>query len=228
MRMWQNPIYRLKTNEGVYIFVDVTTSCCPGLGPNMVIWKIAEFFKSKGVVSILDFGAGALRHTFPLLDMGFQVCAVEFKEQFERKACRLALNKAKKSPDFSALIFPDEFIKSKHKFDAALLTFVITTMPRADERRKLLKFLKKRLKANSFIFWMSQYGKYEQIKRLENQVKDGWYLHPERKNHSFYTEFNNSKIDDMLNRIGYRRIHVFSQRGNDQFRLYSRGAGKWP
>lgn len=223
MHIWNKPIYKLKAINGKYISIDVTTSCCPALPPNKVIWEVAKFLKERKVNSILDFGAGSLRHTFPLLACGFQVCAVEFIEQFQRNVCHLALQIAKKSPNFSALIFPEEFIKNRRKFDAAILAFVVPTMPRDNERKKLLKLLRRKLESNSYIFWMSQYGKYGPVVGAANRVKDGWYLHPERKNHSFYTEFRNTEIDDMFKKIGFNRLRVFSQRGSDQFRLYFRG-----
>lgn len=226
--MWKSPYYRLKAKNGKYIFIDVTTSCAPGLKPNKVIIEIAKFLKRKKADKVLDFGAGSLRHTFPLLKKGFQVFAVEFNEQFKKPSCQKALRLAKRSPNFSALIFPGEFIKDKRKFDAALLAFVIPTMPLPDERRKLLKLIKKKLKKIAFIFWMSQYGKYGDTLKENNKVKDGWYLNPKRKKHSFYTEFKNADIDEMFKKIGFERIRVLSERGCDQFRLYSRGGGTWP
>jgi len=82
--MWEKPIYKIKAINGNIITIDVTASCAPGLKPNEVFKKIIPFFKRKNIETILDFGAGSLRHTFPLLKSGFKVCAVEFKEQFQR------------------------------------------------------------------------------------------------------------------------------------------------
>ncbi len=218
--MWESPIYKLKAANGKYIFIDVTTSCSPGLVQNLVIEEIAQFFKRRGVKNILDIGAGSLRHTFPLLRKGFQVCAVEFKGQFKRPICKKALKRANRSPNFSSLMFPDKFIKDKHTFDAAIISFVIPTMPKDKERQKLLKLIKKKLRKKSYIFWMSQYGKQGNVLGLGNRVKDGWFLWPKRKYHSFYTEFKNEEIDEMFRKIKYTRIRSLSKRGCDQFRLY--------
>jgi hypothetical protein len=226
--MWEKPIYRLKAKNGRYVNIDVTTSCAPGLKPNEVFIKIIKFFKRKNIETILDFGAGSLRHTFPLLKSGFKVCAVEFKEQFQRPYCKKALRRAHRSANFSALIFPDQFIKDKRKFDAVILSFVMPTMPIPKERIALLKLLKKKLKRDSVIFWMSQYGKYGNALKETNMVGDGWYLNPTRTLHSFYTEFKNDEIDKVLKEIKHERILSPSKRGNDQFRLYSRGIIKWP
>jgi hypothetical protein len=225
--VWESPVYKLKSAAGKYVQIDVTTSCAANLGPNKVIIPLIAFFKAKGVNSILDFGAGALRHTIPLLAAGFDVWAVEFERQFQSPACRAARALVQNHANFTSLIFPYDFLKCKEHFDAALLAFVLPTMPRKKERTKLLSVLKKKLKEPSYIFWMSQYGKYGDILTDENRVADGWYLHPKRRLHSFYTEFKNAEIDKMIKRIGFDRIRVLGTSGHDQFRLYSRG-GSYP
>jgi len=223
--MWESPIYKLRAENGKYIFIDVTTSCAPGLAPNKVIIEIAQFFKKRKVKRVLDVGAGSLRHTRPLLRRGFQVCAVEYKEQFARPACKEALKRARRSPNFSALIFPNQFIKDERKFDAAIISFVIPTMPKAKERQKLLKIIKKKLRKKSYIVWMSQYGKNQNSLSPANKVNDGWFLWANRKYHSFYTEFTNEEIDEMLKKIKYERIRSPSKRGSDQFRVYKGEGG---
>ena len=79
--MWKKPIYKLKAASGNYINIDVTTSCGANLKPNSVIYEVADFLKIQEVKSILDLGAGALRHTIPLLKAGFEVWSVEFEKQ---------------------------------------------------------------------------------------------------------------------------------------------------
>lgn len=227
--MWETPIYKMRAKSGKYVYIhDVTSSCAPGLSKNKSIDEIASFFTEKGVKTVLDFGAGALRHTLPLLDHGLSVTAVEFEEQFKRPSCRKAFEEAEKSPDFTKLIFPKQFISSRRRFDAALICFVIPTMPRERERTKLLRMIKKKMKKKAYIYWMSQYGKYDGRLVSSQRVGDGWYLHPKRKLHSFYREYKNEDIDLLMERIGFERIKVLSESGHDQFRLYARGGGTWP
>src|SRR5437667_10433899 len=101
MAIWQKPLYQLTTKNGKKIVIDVTSSVSPGLPPNKVIDTLIPFFQQKNVERIIDFGAGSLRHTFPLLDAGFQVCAVEFQENFDRPVCAKALAEAKQHSNFS-------------------------------------------------------------------------------------------------------------------------------
>jgi hypothetical protein len=96
-KLWSKPIYEF-SKGGKKIIIDVTTSVSPGLAPNKVVTDLVPFFERQNVERILDFGAGALRHTFPLLDAGLQVCAVEFEECFARPICSKALADARKDP----------------------------------------------------------------------------------------------------------------------------------
>jgi hypothetical protein len=111
--VWNSPMYQLVSKAGKRITVDVTFSVSAGLPANKLFDDtLIKFFRSKGVESVVDFGAGALRHTFPLIRAGFQVCAVEFEQEFSRPVCAEALRKAEKHPNFCKLIWPCDFKKS--------------------------------------------------------------------------------------------------------------------
>lgn len=219
--MLEKPFYKLKNKNGKYIYIDITTSCASQLKANNALYKAIEIFKKKNVESILDFGAGCLRHVFPLLEKGFRVYAVEFKNQFEKANFKKKLESAQRSKNFSLLIFPNPFIYDTTKFDAVILAFVLQIMPQPKERKELLKIIKSKMNENGLILWMSQYGKYKHVQKEENKVKDGWYFNPKRKYRSFYTEFKNGQIDQFFERINfelYKKIPGNS--GHDQFRIY--------
>src|SRR5205814_1256520 len=121
---WESPLYKLKAATRKDVVIDVTTSVAPGLRAHKVLKEsIIPWFRARGVRSVLDFGAGALRHTFPLLRAGFEVCAVEFKETFARPVCAAKKARAEKNANFSALIWPAEFLGDRRRFDAALVCF---------------------------------------------------------------------------------------------------------
>jgi hypothetical protein len=225
--MWESPIYQMKNCKNETIQIDVTSSCAPNLGPNKVIFDIVKYFKDHDVEKIIDFGAGVFRHTKPFVDAHFNVWAVEFEKQYETPMSLLKRQEIENNPNFYLLMFPDQFLRSKNKYDAAILAFVLPTMPKPNERKKLLEYLRDCLKSKSYIFWMSQYGKYSEVQKDENKVGDGWYLQPKRKFHSFYTEFKNKDIDDLMASIGYEMIKYLGTSGHDQFRLYAKGGLKW-
>lgn len=227
-KLWESPIYRFKSFLQKEIYVDVTTSVAPGLPPNKLIKEVLiPFFEKKKVYRILDFGAGALRHCFPLLDAGFQVCAVEFEEGFSRPSCKNALAEAKKDPNFTALIWPKDFIKDRHKFDAALLFYVLQTMPVEKERQQVLSYIYNKLKGDSYLIYASRYNQITE-EDLHHKVTDGYYKWPARTYHSFYREFTTEDTHAMIQRHGFIRKRSLGERGNDQIHLYVKGSATWP
>ena len=227
MAKWRSPIYNLKTSSGKDVKVDVTTSVSLGLPPKGTVLKeLIPFFRTKNVNTVIDFGAGALRHVFPLLEAGFQVCAVEFNEQFRDGICRERLEKANRHANFSKLIWPHDFIHDDRKFDAGILSFVLQTMPEADERDLVLKLLRKKLKAEAYLFYVSRYGQLTAAMK-KRRVKDGYYMWPDRAVHSFYTEFNTEDTHKWMKKYKFDHIKSFSERGTDQIFLYAKGKATW-
>lgn len=226
MSIWEKPIYRLTSKRGKDISIDVTSSVSPGLPPNKAIRGLVRFFRNKDIQKIVDFGAGALRHTFPLLNAGFQVCAVEFEENFHRPICKEALTKATAHPNFSRLIYPRDFIKDRRRFDAALLCYVLQVMPMKHEREKVLKHLSEKLADDAYLLYMSRYNQMEGA-LPEHRVEDGYYKWPEREHHSFYREFTTEETHEIMEHFHFKRVKSFSQRGNDQIFLYAKGTATW-
>src|SRR2546425_970252 len=161
MAIWQKPLYQLRSKKGKSIVIDVTSSVSPGLPPNKALTGLIEFLKEKKVERVIDFGAGSLRHTMPLLEADLEVCAVEFEENFSRPACKKALDQARTYPNFSTLIYPKDFGKDKRTFHAALLCYVLQVMPLASERKTVLWHLRKKLKDDAYLLYMSRYNQME-------------------------------------------------------------------
>jgi hypothetical protein len=174
----------------------------------------------------LDFGAGALRHTVPLIRAGFQVCAVEFEEQFARPTCSVAREKAQKNGNFSSLIWPRQFQNDKRRFDAAMLCYVLQTMPIPRERELVLHYLRKKLRDDSYLLWMSRYGQMDDASR-SNTVVDGIYRWKERQHHSFYREFTAEETHELLETYKFRHVKSLGVRGTEQIFLYAKGAATW-
>lgn len=226
-RLWEKPLYVLRSKAGKQITIDVTSSVSPGLRPHGVVRKeLVELFRAKGVERIVDFGAGALRHTFPLLNAGFQVCAVEFEEQFARPSCAKARHKAQKNPNFSTLIWPKDFLKDNRRFDAALLCYVLQTMPIPDERERVLSLLYKKLKDNSYLLYMSRFNQMDDLSR-QDAVSDGYYRWAERDQHTFYREFTTEETHDFMKDHKFRRIRSPGKRGTEQIFVYTKGKATW-
>jgi SAM-dependent methyltransferase len=224
---WESPIYRYRDRKGKDIWIDVTTSVSPGLPPKKVLRDtMIPFFEERGVESVLDFGAGALRHTFPLLEAGFQVCAVEFEEAFNRPACRQALDQALEYSNFSALVWPKEFIGDRRKFDAAMLNYVLQVMPEPRERDLVLRTIYRKLKRHAYVLYMSRWNQVGDAAK-RNRISDGYYMWPSRRYHSFYREFTTEATHRMMQGTRFTRIRSLSERGTDQVFVYAKGRATW-
>jgi hypothetical protein len=229
MPIWDKPLYNLKAKSGKSIIIDVTMSVNPALGPNQAITEVIEFFKRKKVRRIIDFGAGSLRHSLPLLKADFEVCAVDFEEQYvdssSKRVCRQNRQEAEAYPNFSALVYPRDFIKDGRSFDAALLCYTFQGMPLISERKRVLKVLYKKLSELSYIVWMSRYGDAKDLPDSQ-RVEDGHYKYPTSSQHSFYTEFKTEIIHGMMQEVGWNKsfhhIRSLGLGGRDQLFVYAK------
>lgn len=224
---WQSPIYLLTSKQGKRISIDVTSSVSAGLPPNRVILdELIPFLKSKKVKTILDFGAGALRHSIPLMSAGFQVCMVDFEEGYRRSMASSALKNARKHPNYSALIWPKDFLKDKRKFDCALLIYVLQVMPIPKERSSLLRNIYKKLNKPAYLFYASRFNQLTDEEK-KYRVTDGYYKYPKRKLHSFYREFTTEETHALFKSRGFKSLRNLSKRGTDQMLVYAKGKTTW-
>jgi hypothetical protein len=227
-KRWKTPVYRLTTPYGKEVVIDVTTSVAPGLPPSSVLADpVIPFLKLRRVQRVLDFGAGALRHTISLLEAGFEVCSVEFAEAFQRPASGEALNLARTFSNFTSLVWPHDYLADVRRFDAALLCYVLQTMPLPDERGIVIKSLRKKLKDISYLVYMARANQFADNLNRGRKVVDGFYMWPQRRMHSFYREFSTEETHAMFDAQNFKYIRSLSQRGTDQMFLYAKGAGSW-
>lgn len=228
---WNTPVYKFLNNAGKKILIDVTTSVSSGLPPSHVlIDKVIPIFKKYNVDKVLDFGAGALRHTIPLLEAGFKVGAVDFMEGYSRDICKGALGKICTNDRFCLLEWPNIYRGNhkifKGKFDAALLVYVLQTMPIPSERVDALDYISLKLKKRQvFLFYCARFKQLTEA-NAKHQVSDGYYMYPTREFHSFYREFTTADTHKFMEEFKFRRIHSLGERGTDQMFLYFKG--KYP
>ncbi len=224
-KLWESPIYKFPGLNNQDIVIDVTSSCKPGQSPHQVIYEMIKRFKANGVREILDFGAGDLRYAIPLLKAKFNVCAVEFEEQFSKPSCKKALDEARNRYEgLSTLVWPVDFLKDRRKFDAALLCYVLQVMPLKSERYLVLEQLGRKLRPFSYLLYMSRFHQMEGTSE-DHRVSDGYYKWPERSRHSFYREFETKETHEMIKGHGFEYIEYLSERGDEQVFLYKRQGG---
>jgi 2-polyprenyl-3-methyl-5-hydroxy-6-metoxy-1,4-benzoquinol methylase len=224
---WDKPIYKFHNGSGENIIIDVTTSVSPGLPANHVfVEKVIPFLKANNVYKVLDFGAGSLRHTISLLNAGFEVGAVDFMAGFNRTICKDALARIRSNERFCLLEWPRKYIGNSHifksKFDAALLIYVLQTIPKPSERKDVLHYIFRKLKRNKYLFYCSRINQLDENTK-KYPISDGYYMYPKREHHSFYREFTTGDTHLFMDKCNFRRIKSFSERGTDQMFLYIKG-----
>ncbi len=241
MTDWKSPIYTFGSRSKP-IVIDVTTSISASLPPHKIIADaVAPFWRGRRIETILDFGAGSLRHTFPLLRRGFHVCAVEYKEAFERPKNKEFLKRAKRSGNFLGWFQPSEARRrgwmskvlcdyrrktfgKKKKFDAAMLNYVLQTIPEPADRKAVVQLINRCVEREGYLLYMSRFGQVSS--QMENYpVSDGFYMRPEWTRHSFYREFNAAETHAFFESFGYHRVRSLSARGTEQIFVYTRGKG---
>src|SRR5258705_13891432 len=111
---FSSPIYNVTLADGTKVGIDVTNSISAGLEPNGgLLAHLVPWMQERGYSRILDFGAGALRHTAPLLEAGFEVIAVEYQNAYRRPKAAEARAAAERHECVTALAWPQDFLRSR-------------------------------------------------------------------------------------------------------------------
>lgn len=72
-KTFESPFFHGTDSSGKKFTIDVTSSIAPSLDANQgLIESVTSWMKEHHCTRILDFGAGALRHTLPLLRAGLE------------------------------------------------------------------------------------------------------------------------------------------------------------
>jgi methyltransferase family protein len=237
--MWESPLYPLNafvgTDSGgrrVYkeVVIDVTRSAPPFATPGKTLTgALAQVIAKAGLPkdsTILDFGAGKLRNALHLLNAGYEVCGVEYKQLFDDSPqASAALSKAMKyRRRFSRLLFPHEFVRSTRRFDLVLLINVLNIMPVPAERLVVLQLCHEKLKVGGHLLWYTQRGDRTYISRMTPAyaIGDGYFVGRNARFKTFYREFTVADIDQMLAAAGFELVAPIDATARNQARLYRR------
>lgn len=223
--MWQEPYYECPVGESIFT-VDVTKSSPSRLKAIRIMDELIVDLNNMKAKRILDFGAGKLRNTIPLLKEGFQVYACEYQRQFEHYSKSIEMLEAtRKYRNFKTLIYPHEFRSSTVEFDAILLIYVMNIIPDPDHRKLILESCAQRLKQNGRLLWVTPgYDTHMNRRCIDKyEYEDGHILNVRGTHQTFYAEFRVVQIDDMVLRpeLGFK----FEKRyefGKNRARLYSK------
>jgi len=226
--MWESPIYKVTAKiEGKNkdILIDVTGSAPNFTEPMKQLEGTFEVLfegLNPQKTKILDFGAAKLRNTLYLLRKGFTVYSCEFEDLFVRsKQAKEFYDECKKYKNFKTLVFPDDFVKFKEKFDIVLLINVLNVMPVPIERLCVLALCRKKMKHKGKLLWYTQHGGYSEDNAV-GLLYDGLVTGKGRKYHMFYRDFSRKEIHDMLESTGFsfNKNFKFPSSGTNQAYLF--------
>lgn len=210
---FSEPYYKnITTQGGDVVTIDVTNSISAGLSANKGLEReVIPWLAEVGASRVLDFGAGALRHTEPLLEAGFEVVAVEFEEAYSRPKASNKRSSISSHPNLTKLCWPKDFIKSRLKYDVALLLYVIQVVPAKSHRKAIIKEIAKRFDPNGpkRLYYASRAGNKPSMKPEKKIVSsignDGWALGVGENDRTFYTEWTAAETNKMFESAGYKR-----------------------
>ena len=86
------------------------------------------------------------------------------------------------------------------------------------ERKHVLKFLRRKLRDDAYLLWMSRFGQMDD---------DGIFRWKEREHQTFYREFTTEETHEMFNDHGFKRVRSLGVRGTEQIFVYAKGEATW-
>jgi len=222
-KRFASPLYNV-TAGGEKLLIDVTHSISAGLSANGGLMDhIISWMKDTGCTRVLDFGAGALRHSLPLLRKGMEVIAFEYEKAYERPKCAEFRAKAEKHPGFTKLMWPHDFINADIKYDVAILSFVLQVIPVPSDREAVLKAIAKRFDQSGpkRLYYASRFGLESKLGE-KPRLNDGWVMGVGSAR-TFYTEWNAADTDKFFKRVGFHRAGTY--KGTTQSYIYELNPG---
>lgn len=234
--MWKSPLYIFRVMKGLVpandleILVDVTWSAKP-TRPQMAPALERALRATLGhlgnrKLKILDFGAGKLRHTIPLLEIGHMVDACDYRSLYEKPSPEVKKNleEARKyKKQFSQLIYPADFAKLTGQYDLILVINVINVMPEPLERYFVLHKCNQYLSNGGHLLWFCQYGDADQLNSTkELRITDGGCT-TKRGRKTFYKDYNSREVIlRMMDVMGFEHVPLDVEAGKNHALLFRR------
>jgi len=210
---FNSPLLRRKV-RGEFIVFDVTLSAPSSPIALNTIDLIIKDLKKDKVRTVLDFGAGRLRNTWPLLKVSsFEVYICEFDKLINRESASIA--KATRS-GLKTLIYPKDFLATDVTFDAVLMSHVLHIIPGDRARKMILKACYQRMRSGGILVVASPNynAPIRQTCKPSNAYGDGWvrYAKGRYQHKTFYSEPSRAELIEMMKRSGFVYQAQYQQR----------------
>lgn len=197
-------------SEGKTISIHLPASAPFQVQPIPRIEELCAYWKKKGCKTVVDVGCGKLRNALVLIDY-FQLWVCDFPEQLEDPVVSSRFSALKANRNFMGIIPAQELPSANLRADAAVLAFILHTLPSLFLRTQLLRTVKANLRAPYEVFVGVPNAEYYYRQRMHsnNQLNDG-YLFRGRGKTTFYRDYSAKQIDGFMGNLGYRFEKSFS------------------
>jgi hypothetical protein len=170
----------------------------PGIG------ELCKHWEEKGYREVIDVGCGRLRNSLVLV-RHFALWICDFAEQLRNPSVSNRLAELAASPNFRGTVEAEELENRRLEADAAVLAFVLHTLPEERLRVQLISNAVKNTRPPHEVFIAVPNGEYYYRQRMgdHNRLNDG-FVFGMGKDKTFYREYSSTQIDRFMGALGFR------------------------
>jgi hypothetical protein len=117
------------------------------------------------------------------------------------------LRYAEQHDGFTALVWPNDFLRSKIRYDVALLMYVLQVIPVKTHRSTILDAIVERFRRDGprRLLYASRFGEARTLSASQRH-NDGWVRGRGEHDRSFYTEWSAADTNSMFEDHGFERV----------------------
>jgi hypothetical protein len=168
------------------------------------IRRLCRHWEKKGYRTVIDIGCGKLRNALVFVKH-FKLWIVDFEETLSGATVEKRLNRLKSEKNFLGFIPANDFAASRKNADAAVIAYVVHTLPTEKLRRTLIRSAVRNTREPHELFVAVPNGEhyYRQRMGAENQLGDGHFFDAGGGESTFYREYSVQEIDEFIRKLGY-------------------------
>jgi len=199
------------TKNGRQIRIALIRSAPIQIKPFPKIDELCKYWRSKGYRTVIDVGCGKLRNALYLVNH-FGLWITDFPDVLTGDTVRRRFDRLVAHKNFRGFLTPSQFAKRKLNADAAVLAFVLHTLPNLQMRRTLVNSAVRNTRSphELFVGVPNSEFYYRQRMGVDNRLRDGYFFDAGAGSNTFYREYSAVEIDTLMKTIGFFRDRTFS------------------
>jgi hypothetical protein len=195
---------------GKDIVIHLTKSAPNQIKPFPGIRDLCLHWRSKGYDEVVDLGCGRLRNSLVLVSH-FKLWICDFPQLLESPSVSRRLARLQGNRNFQGTVDPDEFRRGKLTADAAVIAYVLHTLPDLGMRVRMVRSAIENTKAPHELFISVPNGEYHYRQRMgaQNEFNDGYLFGTGGGARTFYREYTREQLDEFMARLGLKPERSF-------------------